>query len=219
MRLIMAMSFVQLGVVNWAWYAWQPYVVDLAESDSVWFVGVIAALLSVALMAGNALVGWLSRRCGRRTTLLVLAAVGAATGSVLVGVATTVWAAVAAFLLFGLSLGVTQPVKQAYVHGIVPSSVRASVVSFDSMIGNAGGVGGQLGLGALSRSASIGSAYVASGAALVVLVPIALVLRARKDRADLIVGETAGARSACAAQGLPDVLGVDADVLSPTVRP
>jgi MFS family permease len=214
MRLLMAMSFVQTGVISWAWYAWQPYLVELAGSESVSFVGVVAALLALSSMAGNALVMWLSRRCRRRTTLLAWSAAVATGGAIAVGLAPSVWIAVAAFLVIGGALGLTAPVKQAYLHGLVPSEYRASVVSFDSMAGNGGGIGGQLGLGALSRGVSIGAGYVVGGAVLAVLVPLAALLRRRQDAVDVIVG-TAGVASACAAQGLPDVLGVDTEALAP----
>ena len=214
LRLLMAAGFVEVGVVSWAWYAWQPHILDLAATDAVWIVGVIAASVSLALMAGNALVGALSRYCGKRTTMLMWAAGAAAAGSLGVGLAGEVWSAVASFLLIGLAIWVAGPVKQAYLHQLVPSRYRASVVSFSSMIGGAGGVGGQLGLGAVARSGSIGAGYVVGGATFAVILPISLALRRRADQADVIVGE-AGIGSACAAQGLPDVLGVDVDILTP----
>jgi MFS family permease len=215
MRLLVGMSFVELGVVNWAWYAWQPYLVELADSQAVWFVGVVAALLSLSIMAGNALVGRLSARCGKRTTLLGWGAGTAVVGSVLVGLATSAVFAVAAFLLIGLALGLIGPVKQAFVHQVVPSEYRASVLSFDSMIGNAGGVGGQLGLGAISRSVSIGAGYLVGGAALGLMLPLVWRLRRRGGIEDVIVGGEAGVGSACAAQGLPEITGVDSKILAP----
>ena len=48
-------------------------------------------------------------------------------------------------------LGVIGPTKQAYIHQVIPSRLRASVVSLESMSGNAGGVLGQTSLGYLAR--------------------------------------------------------------------
>ncbi len=212
MRLFMGISFLNMGVINWAWYAWQPYVLELANTDAVWIAGVVAALLSVSIMGGNAIVGVLSRRCGKRTTLLIWAAGAMALGSVGVGLASGPISAVAAFLVIGAALGVMGPVRQAYTSQIIPSSSRASVISFDSMLGNTGGVAGQIGLGRLSQSVSIEAGYLTGGVALALAVPIAVAIRRRGDNADLIVGD-AGVDSACAAQGLPDILGIDTDVL------
>jgi MFS family permease len=174
----------------------------------------VAALMSTSIMVGNGLVDRLAKRCGHRTTLLIWAGTMMAIGVVLVGLAQGPITAVIAFMAVGASMGVVGPVRQAYMHALMPSSSRASVISFDSMIGNSGGVVGQIGLGRLSQSVSIASGYVAGGLSLALAVPLLVAIRRRRDAADRIVGD-AGVPSACAAQGLPGVLGVDVDVLTP----
>ena len=57
------------------------------------------------------------------------------------------------------AIGVTSPVHPAYLHQVVSSEQRATVVSFDSMVSNTGGVVGQIGLGALGQARSIASAF------------------------------------------------------------
>lgn len=214
LRLFMLQSFIHMGVINWAWYAWQPYLLELANTDAIWLTGVVAALMSTSIMVGNGLVDRLAKRCGHRTTLLIWAGTMMAIGVVLVGLARGPITAVVAFMAVGASMGVVGPVRQAYMHALIPSSSRASVISFDSMIGNSGGVGGQIGLGRLSQSVSIASGYVAGGLSLALAVPLLVAIRRRRDAEDRIVGD-AGVPSACAAQGLPGVLGVDVDVLTP----
>ena len=66
----------------------------------------------------------------------------------------------------------TSPVRQAYLHQLVPSEQRATVVSFDSMVSGAGGVGGQVGLGALGEARSVGSAFVVGGVATAGAIPL-----------------------------------------------
>lgn len=211
-RLFMLQSLVFMGVVNWAWYAWQPYLLELANTEAVWITGFVAALLALSIMAGNALVQRLAKYCGRRTTLLVWAAAVMAAASIVIGIAPGPIVAVAAFLVFGAAMGVVGPVRQAYTNALIPSSSRASVISFDSMVGNAGGVGGQVALGRVSQSMSIGTGYVYGGLGLAIAVPLLWAIRRRGDFEDLIRGD-AGVESACAAQGLPAVVGVDSDVL------
>ena len=106
-------------------------------------------------------------------------------------------------------MGVFGPVKQAYLHEVIPSEQRATVVSLDSLVGSAGGVGGQLGLGYIGRVESIAAGYAAGGIALLVVLPVLAVLRGMHERADLIVGRTAGRSGPCAAQGLPEISAVD----------
>ena len=211
-RLFMLQSFVFMGVINWAWYAWQPYLLELANSGAVWVTGVVAALMSLSIMAGNALVQRLAKYCGRRTTMLVWAGGVMAVASIVIGMAPGPIVAVAAFLVLGAAMGVVGPVRQAYTNSLIPSSSRASVISFDSMIGNAGGVGGQVALGRVSQSVSIGAGYVYGGFGLMLAVPLLWAIRRHNDAQDVIIGD-AGVEGVCAAQGLPAVVGVDADVM------
>jgi hypothetical protein len=106
-------------------------------------------------------------------------------------------------------MGVTSPVRSAYLHQVVPAEQRATVVSFDSMVSNVGGIGGQVGLGALGEARSVGSAFVVGGLATAAAVPLLGRLRSLREAADRIVGDRAGAESACAAAGLPSVSAVD----------
>ena len=118
-----------------------------------------------------------------------------------VGLAGSFWLAVIFFLFVAVAVGVTGPVKQAYIHEIVPSSEGRTVISFDSMVGNAGGVLGQSGLGYLSRARSIEEGYVAGGIARrsACLFPCSFFCVPSADRTDIIVGKRAGRRATCAA--------------------
>jgi len=209
-RLLMFCSFLQYGFMSWAWYAWQPYLLDLLGRDAVWVAGVVAALLALAMIVGNALADWFSRFCGKRTTLLLWAAGVLTAASVGVGLADSFGLALALFLVLAVALGTTGPVKQAYLHESIPSAQRASVTSFDSMFGNAGGVLSQTGLGYLSRARSIGDAYILGGLATILAIPILLMLRRLARPADVIIGKKASVRAACAGQGVPEIAGVDA---------
>jgi MFS family permease len=209
-RLLMGVSFLQWGFLTWGFYAWQPYFLKLLGQDAVWIAGLVAAALALSTIAGNAVVDWFSQFCGRRTTLLLWASGVQTVAAIGVGLAGSFWLAVIFFLLVAAAMGISGPVKQAYIHEMVPSGQRASVISFDSMMGNSGGVLGQSGLGYLSRARSIEEAYVAGGLATVLVLPLLILLRSLGERTDIIVGKRAGSRAACAAQGLPQVAQVDA---------
>ncbi len=209
-RLLMFCSFFQWGFLSWGFYAWQPYFLELLERDAVWVAGVVAALISVSTILGNVLVDWFGRFCGRRTTLLLWAAGIQTAAAVGVGFADSFETAVGLFLIVTGAMGVTGPVQQAYVHQVIPSEQRASVVSLVSLVGSAGGVLGQSSLGYLSRVRSIGEGYVIGGLTTIAVIPLLLVLRGRGERADLIVGRKVGRRSSCAAQGLPEISQVGA---------
>lgn len=212
MRLIIFAGVVQNSVIAWAWYAWQPHFLNLLGQDEIWVLGIIAALISLSIMVGNSIVGWFTKYCGRRTTLLLWASSLFSIGLVGVGFAENFWLAVGMFLVVGLSLGLNQPVRQAFIHRSIPSETRATIVSFDSMISSGGSVLGQSGLGYISQVRSIGAGYSISSLISIIAFPLWILLRKRSDAADVIEGVNAGELSSCAAQGLPQVSSVDASI-------
>jgi MFS family permease len=217
-RLIMIVALLQDGFNAWGFYAWQPYFLALLGRDAVWITGAVAALTALATITGNTVVDFLSRFCGQRSTLLVSAAIVFSAAAIGVGVAGSFWPAVACLVVANGAMGVAEPVTQAYLHQVIPSRQRATVVSFVSIFGSAGGIGGQLGLGYLSRVQSIGFGYVTGGIATVLALPILLSLRRLGEQADVIVGK-AGRKAPCAAQGLPSVAGVDSTARQPLPGP
>jgi MFS family permease len=214
-RLLMLVSLVHGAFMMWGFYAWPPYFLELLGGDAVWVAGVIAALTAAATIVGNGLVEFFTRFCGKRTTLLIAATVvmvAAATGVGLVG---SFWPAVALLLVATAAQGVGTPVQQAYLHLVVPSAQRATVVSSVSLVSGVGGIGGQLGLGYVARAHSVAAGYVTGGLSILLALPPLLLLRRIGERADVIVGRRAGKRGPCAAQGLPQVASIDTTARQP----
>ena len=193
----------------WGFHAWQPYFLSLlGHDDAVFVAGVIAALVALAGITGNALVEWFTRYCGRRTTLLLWAAGVQTAAAIGVGLAGSFYLAVGLYLVVMAASGVMRPIRQAYMHQVIPSDQRATVISFDSLVSSATSMGGQAGLGYLSQVRSIAQGYVVGGTTTVLVVPILLVLRRLGGQADVIRGRAA-LQGSCAADGLPDVAYVD----------
>jgi predicted MFS family arabinose efflux permease len=210
MRLLMLCSAVQGGFMSWGFYAWQPYFLELLGTNAVWVAGLIAALIALATVLGNALVDWMSQFCGKRSTILGWAVAAQAVAAVGVGLADSFWLAAGLFLIVAMAMGVMGPVQQAYLHNSIPTSHRASVISFNSMMGNAGGIIGQAGLGYLSRVRSIADGYVVGGVVTLLALPVVLLLRRTGGPADVIVGAKAALDGTCAPQGIPSISQVDA---------
>jgi MFS family permease len=208
-RLIMIVSFIQTGFLMWAFYAWPPYFLELLNRDAVWVAGVVAGLISIATIVGNTLVARFAKVCGRRTTMLLGAVVAQGAAAVGVGLVGSFWPALALLLISMGAMGVAAPVKQAYLNQVIPSSERATVLSFDAMTGSAGGVVGQIGLGAVSRARSVAAGYVVGGLiSLLALVPLTM-LRRMREPADSITAPEGAEPGAFAAHGLPELTEVD----------
>jgi MFS family permease len=212
LRLLMLASAVQVGFFTWAFYASQPYMLELLGSDAIWIAGLVASGIALSMIVGNQIVSVASRYCARRTTLLLAAACVQTVAAIALGLAGSFWIALPALLVVTGSFGVIGPVRQSYLHQVVPSAQRATVVSFDSMVSGVGGVGGQVGLGALGEARAVGTAFVVGGAATAAALPLLRSVRRLGEPADLLGGEEAGVSASCP-KGLPPISTVEAPAL------
>ncbi len=166
-----------------AWYAWQPYILELLARDYGWLLGVVMAAFSLAGIAGNSLVGRIMESgAGRRDSWSVLAFCGWMYLALSVGIAAVgllgvapgpapAGIAIALWLTFGLVFGVSGPVRMAYINTHIPSAQRATVLSLDAFFADGGGAAGQPALGWLSERASIPIAWL-TGALFLVAPPL-----------------------------------------------
>lgn len=203
LRLLMLGTAAQMGVFAWAWYAWQPYFLELLEREAVWVAGVVAALLSLSMMIGNGLVEVVTRWCGRRTTLFLWSAGVFSLSLIGVGLASSFVLALVLLCIGGVASGVQSPVRQAFVHRIVPMSQRATVISLDSMITGGASVGGQTGLGYVAERQGFSAGYVVCGAITLAALPLYALVRKVGDDADYFLGRRP--EYACATPGVPAI--------------
>lgn len=215
LRLLALATAAQSGVFAWAWYAWQPYFLELLGRDAVWVAGVVAALLAVSMMVGNGIVELVTRLCGRRTTVFLWAGSALSVSLVGVGAVTDFVPAVALLFVGGMAIGLQSPVRQAFVHQVVPTSQRATAVSFDSMLTGGASVGGQTGLGALAERQGFSAGYIVGGIATLVALPLLVLTRRDDDRADRFLGGRP--EYACATPGVPAISAVDGEVTVETL--
>ena len=83
-------------------------------------------------------------------------------------------------MVWGLTFAATRPIRQAYLNGMIPSKQRATILSFDSLMGSAGGVAAQPALGRAADVYGYAPTYVASSAIMVLSLPF-LALSRRED--------------------------------------
>ena len=189
-RMLMVVAFFQFGVGAWAFYAWQPYFLDLlGRPDAVWVAGAVAAGIALAGIAGNALVGVARRVASRRTTILLAGSTAYAAALAGVGLVGSFGPAVAIFLAGIVISRMASPVRQAYLHEMISSEHRATVASFDALFGSLGSVGGQTGLGYLAQVQTIPVGFVAAGGIASMALPVLLGLRKLGGPADRIARE------------------------------
>jgi MFS family permease len=188
-RWLMLAAPFSVGAGFYVFYALQPYLLELYGDPGAYSVAGIAA----AIVAGGQIMGGLAaarvgRSFPRRTEalatligleVLVLLALGLAG---LVGVGSAGFA-VALLLVtaWALTSAIAAPIRQAFLNGIIPSEQRATVLSFSSLMGSAGGVVIQPALGRVADVSGYAASFVV--AAVVDALALPFILLARRERA------------------------------------
>jgi MFS family permease len=182
-RWVMLASVFTDGVSIYAFYAMQPYLLALYGDPSAYGVaGLAAAIVGGAQIGGGLLVPHLARLFRRRTSVLVTAVALNTLILALIGQFPRFWVAVVLLVLWGLLFAVVAPVRQAYVNGLIPSEQRATVISFDSLMGSAGGVASQPFLGRAADAWGYPMSYTITAAIQALAIPFMLL--ARRERAE-----------------------------------
>ena len=171
------------GVTIYTFYAMQPYLLDLYGDQRAYSVaGLAAAIVAGAQIAGGLLVPYIGRAFSRRTSVLLSGtALGAVTLAV-IGLVPQFWIAIALLVLWALMFAALTPVRQAFLNGLIASRHRATVLSFDSLLGSTGAVGIQPALGKVADVWSYPASFVCSAAIQALAIPF--IWMARRERAE-----------------------------------
>lgn len=173
------------GVGIYAFYALQPYLLELYGDPSAYAIaGLAAAILSLAQVAGGMLATRVRRLFAKRTTTVIGASLTSIVMLVLLGMTGVFWAAVLLLVVWGFVFAVAGPVRQAYLNDMIPSKQRATVLSFDSLFGSLGGVVIQPGLGRAADLWGYGASLMIGGAVELIGIPFLVASRRQGDPAD-----------------------------------
>ena len=181
------------AVSTYVFYALQPYLLDLWGDPRAYGVaGLVAAISAGAMIVGGLLTPVVNRVVTRRTSaILMLTAVG--TLALLgIGLIPNFWIVVALIVISSMATSASRPIRQTYLNAMIPSGQRATILSFDSLFSNAGGVVSQP---ALSRSADVWGypvSYVISAAVSALALPFLWQARRLADPADVVPRPEAG---------------------------
>lgn len=185
-RYVMLAAPFSAGVGIYVFYALQPYLLELFGDRTAYSVAGLAA----AVVAGaEVLGGWLAPRIRRlvrkRTTILVISVGVAALILVVLGFTRAFWAALALLTLWAVVDAAGVPVRQAYLNDMIASKQRATVLSFDSLIGSSGGVVVQPLLGRAADAYGYAASLAIGGVIQLISVPFLLASRRQGPPADL----------------------------------
>lgn len=164
-RYLMLASVFTGGVGIYAFYALQPYLLELyGDPEAYGVAGLVAAIVAGAQILGGLAAPALRALFRRRTSALLAAQAVAVAALVLIGLIETFVAAIALIVVWSLAFAASVPVRQAYLNERIPSTQRATILSFDSMMSSAGGSVGQPLLGRAADVWGYPASYLISGA-------------------------------------------------------
>ena len=173
-RWLMVAAPFTVGVGFYAFYAFQPYLLELYGDPNAYSIaGLAAAIFAGAQMLGGFIVPWARRLFTRRTHAIIL---GLAAGVVLLawnGLTGSFVLALALLTVWSVIAAIEMPMRQAFINGLIPSQQRATVLSFDSLMGSAGGVVAQPALGRVADLYGYGASYVAAAGIQALALPFA----------------------------------------------
>jgi MFS family permease len=177
-RMVMLANIFTDGVSIYAFYAMQPYLLQLYGDPAAYGVaGLAAAIVGGAQIGGGFLVPHLARGFRRRTSVLTTSLVVSTIVLALIGVMPRFWIAIVLLVVWGLIFATVMPVRQAYLNGLIPSEQRATVLSFDSLMGSSGGVVFQPILGRAADVWGYPLSYACSAAIQALAIPSMLLAR------------------------------------------
>ena len=173
------------GVSVYAFYALQPYLLELSGNPEAYGIaGITAAIVAGAQIVGGIAAPRIRGLFRLRTSALIFAVGISSLTLLLMGVFETFWAVVFLVAVWGLLFAAAMPIRQAYMNGMIPSEQRATILSFDSMIGSAGGVVTQPALGRAADVYSYGTSYLFGAAISSLALPFIYLSRRQKNDAD-----------------------------------
>ncbi len=149
------------GASVFAFYALQPYLLELyGDPNAFGVAGLAAAIVAAAQILGGTLVPHARKLFRSRTSMMMVALALSTVGLALIGLTHTFWIALVGISIWGLVFSVHTPVRSAYVNGLIQSQQRATVLSFDALMGSAGGAVTQPLLGRSADVFGYGMAYI-----------------------------------------------------------
>lgn len=187
-RWLMLASPFSLGAGIFAFYALQPYLLELYGNPEAYGVaGLAAAIVAGAQIAGGLSVSAIRKAFKKRTSVMIFTTLVSIVIMIIVGFVSNFWIVLALIVIWALMFAAAKPVRQACINSAISSDQRATVLSFDALVGSMGGVVSQPSLGRVSDVWGYGTAYVITGVIQIGALPFLLLARRQKSSSDKIV--------------------------------
>jgi MFS family permease len=192
---LMVESLFTGGVGIYAFYALQPYLLELyGDPHAYQIAGLVAAIVAGAQILGGVAAPRIRRLFGRRTSALIATAGLSVLTLGLIGIVENFWAAIGLISVWGLLFAASMPIRQSYMNALIPSRQRATILSFDSLMSSTGGVWAQPVLGRAADVWGYAPSYLLGAGISALALPFLALSRRQNTPADTL--EVADAQAA-----------------------
>lgn len=149
------------GASFYAFYALQPYLLELYGNPNAYSIaGLAAAGIAGAQIVGGLITPIVLNLFRRRTTILLSSICLSSLGLFLLGIFPNFYLALIFGAIWAISFAISAPVYLSLINALIPSQQRATVLSFNNLIGSSGGVVTQPGLGQAADLFGYAATYV-----------------------------------------------------------
>lgn len=184
--LMIAAPFVS-GVSFYIFYALQPFLLQLyGDSKAYGIAGLVAAIAASAQILGGISAPHFKKLFKKRTSALFLGILFAGVILILISNIKLFFPVLILIFLWGIISAAISPIRQAYINGIIPSEQRATVLSFDSMMGSIGGIFVQPVLGKAADIWGYSTSYLFASFFQFAALPFILLAKKEKAKSDPI---------------------------------
>jgi MFS family permease len=175
------------GVGFYVFYAMQPYLLELyGDPRAYGIAGLAASIVAGSQIVGGLLVPFIRKRFSKRTSVLILSQVITVVALFAFSMTQSFVFAVAILVIWGLVFAASMPVRQAFINDLIPSKQRATVLSFDSLMGSTGGVVIQPVLGRAADVYSYATSFMVAGIIQIAALPFTYFARKERAKSDQI---------------------------------
>ncbi len=187
-RWMMLASPFTMGAGVFAFYAMQPYLLELYGDETAFGIaGLAAAIVAGAQIAGGVVVPWVRSIFNLRTSVFLVGGLISTAALLLLGATNSFWMAIALLVVWALMFSAMMPIRQGFINGCIPSKQRATVLSFDALLASSGGVVSQPLLGRAADVWSYSTAYFFTAAITAASLPFYLLTRRERSPGDPII--------------------------------
>lgn len=173
------------GVGIYAFYAMQPYLLELYGNPNAYGIaGVAAAIVAGAQIGGGLLVSKLKKIFKKRTSVLGAAVLINVMLLALIGLVSNFYIALILLVGWALIFAAKMPIRQSYLNELVNSKQRATVLSFDSLVSSTGGIFTQPVLGRSADLYSYSFSFIGAALFQIIALPFLLLSKKQKSKAD-----------------------------------